>query len=511
MSKKKAASTAESRASITKPLFEAGMQCAKRLYLEQNEARSKPEPSEYQQELQELGQRLVELASQPFPKGIDLGKDEIEDALKKTHAFLTMGKPGVLFHAAFRGGGVEVRVDVVLVSAKAELDLFEVKAGTTVKPRHLQDIALQIRAIEASGFQVKSASILHLDPRYVHDGSANYPVHKLFRSVDVTRRARRQIGRVEEQVENFTSILEDEGTLDLPTGTWCKNPLPCPFLERCVKQGPDHPLVELPQLTVVQERRLHEEAVESVTQLDPEHPGLNPQQRRVVRGVVENRLVVEPFVPEELKDVDWPLSFVHIGWHLEPLPRLPKTKPWLKLPFAWSVHRIGQTGYVACNSFVSSTADDPRRPVLESLVKELSDAGTVVVYGNGHDERLRALLDLDPELKPKLRNLLQAPLLEIGSLIYHGVYHPGFGGHYELETVYRTLAAVLAEPTRPPIPELIDESDLEITDDEAASRAYAKIIAKRTRSTTRDKLGAELDRWAKRSSAMLYDLWRMLK
>ncbi|MBI5850284.1 MAG: hypothetical protein HZB39_04490 [Planctomycetes bacterium] len=55
MSKKKAATTAESRVSITKPLFEAGMQCAKRLYLERNEAPSKPELDDYHQELLELG------------------------------------------------------------------------------------------------------------------------------------------------------------------------------------------------------------------------------------------------------------------------------------------------------------------------------------------------------------------------------------------------------------------------------------------------------------------------
>ncbi len=59
-------------AAITKPLFEAGMQCSKRLYLEHHQPRIKPEPSEYQQELLELGKRLVELSSQAFPKGIDL-------------------------------------------------------------------------------------------------------------------------------------------------------------------------------------------------------------------------------------------------------------------------------------------------------------------------------------------------------------------------------------------------------------------------------------------------------
>lgn len=485
------------------------MQCAKRLYLEHHEPNRKPALSEYQQELQELGTRLVELSSQAFPKGIDLAADSFEEALEKTTAFLAAGTPGVLFHGAFRAGGIEVRVDIVLVQTKSELDLFEVKAGTTVKPRHLQDVALQLHAIEAAGFEVKSASILHLDPKYVHDGSANYPPQNLFKSIDITVRARKQIERVREQLDAFGAILEDESTLELPTGTWCRTPLPCPYLARCVGQSGSDPLVTLPQLTVGQERRMHEEAVESIDQLDPEQPGLTTLQRRVVRAVQNQVLIVEPFVPKELGDLDWPVCFLHIAWHLDPLPRLAQTRPWLKLPYAWSVHRFGQTGYVACNSYVSATPDDPRGPVLDGLVEELADAGTVVVFGNGHDERLRAMLDLEPEQKPALRTLLQAPLLEIGSLIFHGVYHPRFAGRFDVETVHPVLAE--ETPDEPAIPELVALDTLEIRDDMTADRAYHKIITKRTRAATRQKLAADLDIWMRRSSAMLFDLWRRLK
>ncbi|MGE0143285.1 MAG: DUF2779 domain-containing protein [Planctomycetota bacterium] len=506
---KRSSRRAAEPAAITKPLFEAGMQCSKRLYLEHHESKKKPSLSEYQQELLELGKELVTLSSQAFPKGIELGEAEFDDALRKTEAFLSMGKPGVLFHGAFRSGGVEVRVDILLVQNKGEVDLFEVKAGTSVKPRHVQDVAMQIRAIEAAGYAVKSASILHLDPRYVYTGSGEHPPQKLFRSADVTRRARKILPRVQEQVESFSAVLEDASTLDLPTGTWCKNPLPCPYLSQCVGEGKAHPLVELPQLTPMQERRMHEHAIESIAEIDARQPGLTLLQRRVVRAVQSNGLIAEPFVAEELRDVDWPLSFLHIGWHLDPMPRLANTRPWLKIPFGWAVHRLGATGYVACNSVVSANAEDPRPEILEKLVKELADAGTVIVYGNGHDERLRALLDLDKSAKPGLRQLLQAPLLELGSLIYHGVYHPGFEGRFDLSTVHRVIAQELplAEPTA--IPEL--EAECEIEDDEAAARAYAKIIAKRTRATTREKLGKDLEAWLRRSSGMLFDLWRRLK
>lgn len=496
---------------ITKPLFEAGVQCAKRLYIDYREPGGGPEPDAYQQELVDLGRRLVELASQAFPKGLDLSDASLDDAVARTHELVASGKPGVLFHAGFRGGGVEVRTDIVLVAGPNEIDIFEIKAGTSVKPRHLTDVAMQVHAIESAGFRVKSASLLHLDPRYVHDGTKDYPVQKLFKSEDVTSRARNQLGRVRDQVESFRSVVEDEGSLDLPTGTWCNDPLPCPHLKRCVAEGPAAPLVELPQLSASQVRRLHEQAIESIHQLEPRQPGLTVVQRRVVSSVQANELVVEPFVGEELRDVDWPLCFVHIDWHLDPLPRFARSRPWQKAPFSWSAHRVEKSGRVYCRSFVSATADDPRPATLKSLAEEVKDAGTMLVYERGYDERLRSLIDDLPDLKPELRVLLGAPLLELGNLLFHGLYHPDLHGRFDQPTVYAVLREALGEASPgDDIEGLADPDSLEIATTAAAEEAYRRILAKRTRSTTREKLGAALEAFARHQSASMLHTYRML-
>jgi hypothetical protein len=507
---KRSTTTVPATPPITKPLFEAGIQCSKRLYLDHNHPERSPEPAPHQQELLEFGRRLVELASQAFPKGTDLADLSIDDAIQKTRELLESGKPGVLFHAAFRGGGAEVRTDIVLIAGQHEIDIFEVKAGTTIKPRHLTDVAMQIHAIEAGGPTVKSASVLHLDPRYVHDGTKDYPIHKLFKSEDVTSRARNQLERVQDQIHSFQAIVSDEAMLELPTGTWCRNPLPCPHLAGCIESGPNNPLVELPHLSAALERRLHEQAIESIDQLDPKQPGLSNGQRRAVRAIQEGRLVMEPFVIDELRDVDWPLSFVHVVWHLDPLPRFAKSRPWQKAPFAWSAHRIEKSGRVYHRSFVSASAEDPRPEALRTLAEEVKDAGTVVIHGRGWDERFRAQLEDMAALKTELRILLGAPLLEFGNLLYHGVYHPDFHGNFDLPTVYRVLTAELGKDGEEEIVGLADPAALEIADDAAAEEAYRKILAKRTRATTREKLAAELLAYVNHASAALLRLYRLL-
>lgn len=493
---------------ITKPLFEAGVQCSKRLHLDYHAKRT-PARSPRQEELVALGERLVDLASQAFPRGTDLKGVAKEDAISRTRDEIASGRPGALFHAVFQGGGVEVVCDIALVVGPNEVDLFEVKAGTFLKPRHLTDVALQVHAVEACGVQVKSASILHLEERYVHDGSRDYPVHKLFRSEDVTSRARNQLARVAEQVGSFQSVVDDEGMLELPTGTWCRNPLPCPHLERCRAEGPEHPLFELPHLAAVVESKLHEEAIESIDQLKTSQNGLSSGQRRAVRAIQEDKLIVEPFVRDELGDVDYPLCFVHVLWHLDPLPRFAQSRPWQKLPYAWSAHRFEQSGRSYHRSFVSATQDDPRDATIKSLAEEIRDAGTVVVYDRGWDERFRALLEDMPERKADLRALLGAPLLELGNLIYHGVYHPDFHGMFDLERVRGILGAQLPAPSGEPI-EGLDALDDDLTDEDAAADAYQKILAKRTRSTTRDKLSEQLTAYVRHRSAALVAVRRLL-
>lgn len=506
---KRSTSTVPESHPITKRLFEAGVQCAKRLYLDCHQPDTTPQPDAHRQELLELGRRLVELASQAFPKGVDLADVPIDEAVARTHEVVTSGRPGVLFHAAFRAGGAEVRTDIVLVAGEGELDIFEVKAGTSVKPRHLTDVAMQVHAIEAAGFRVKSASLLHLDPRYVHDGTKDYPVQKLFKSEDVTSRARNQLGRVREQMESFQGLVDDESTLDLPTGTWCHNPLTCHHLARCRSENPGGSLVELPQLSPHLERRLNEQAVESIEQLEPKQSGLTVVQRRVVRSVQEQALIVEPFVADELRDVDWPLLFVHIGWHLDALPRFARSRPWQKAPFCWSVHRVERSGRIYARSFVSATAEDPRPAALKSLAEEVKDAGTMFLYGRGYDERLRALIEDMADLKTELRVLLGAPLLELGNLIFHGVYHPDFHGDFSQPLVYSVLRRELGGVPEP-IEGLAEPGALAIGSEAAAEEAYRKILQKRTRSTTREKLGAELDAYVRHQSASLLHLYRLL-
>jgi hypothetical protein len=493
-----------SKLRFDKDLFEAGSQCAKRLYLEVHQPKSKPPLSEERQLLVDVGRQLIDLASQAFPGGQRIEGKNDADAVKKTTEFLAANERGVLLDAAFGDDDAVTRTDILLLEGKSaddgvvEVSLFEVKAGTTIKPRHLNDLALQMLVIENNGLRVKAATILHLDARYKHPGGSKYSI-KLFKSNDVTERVRRQVDRVVERLRSFRALVDDSASLELPTGTWCKRPLPCPFLDRCLAEGPSHPLIELPRLTREQEFRLHEQAIESIDAIKDRPIRLSAQQRRAIKAVRKDEPVIEDFVPGELTDVDWPLYFLDILWCVEVLPRFAKTKPWEQIPFQWSIQILHEDGRTERRCYTATTADDPREEVVRRLVWSVREAGTLVVWDSPHEERLRAFLDDLPKLKAELRVLLNMPVFDLCHLIQHGVYAPGFGGSYDLHAVHD---AMIEDHGR---------EDLEIADPEAAAQAYRRLLNSRTRSQTRDKLGAQLEEYGNwRTAAMmrLYDSLR---
>ncbi len=480
---------------IDKRLFEAGNQCAKRLYLEAH--RENGDARNLRKELPEVAQTIVECARQGFPTGTKIGESGLEEASRATADKLAAG-PAILFDAAFQSDHCVVETDIVISDGEA-IDLFEIKAGTTIKQRHLFDVALQISTIESAGHTVRHATILHLDPKYEHGEGTNYPVHKLFRNVDVTDRARRLIERVDQRVEKLIGEIDNEESLDLPTGTWCRHPLPCAFFEECRADSPDNPLIDLPGLTHAQECRLHEDAIEDLDQLADDDERLTDTQRRAMRCLKSGEREVDDFVRRELTSVDFPLQFIHVQWHMEVLPIFLRQRPWQKLPFQWSARIVQEDGSVSQESFVATDATDPRQACVESLAALTERAGTVVTYQPEFDARLRALLDSNADLKPHVRTLLHVPLLDLAELVSGGVYAPEFRGRFDLPTVYEAwIGQRFAK-------------GLEVGSRDEASDAYRRILNSRTRAATRKKLGAALTAYGDQAVEAITALYESLR
>lgn len=488
-------SAAEDAVRFGKSLYEAGQQCLKRLYLDHHSPVDEP-PSDSRRAMSEAGQRLLQLARSAFPRGVEVAGKTVAQSAAKTEELLAGGSSVVLFGAAFVAEGCEVATDILVRQKDGQLDIYEVKSGTKVKSRYLADLALQVLTIERAGHRVRAAFVLHLDKKYKYPGG-DHVAAKLLRSADVSERVRRLVPRVADAVRSYVQQLRDDSVLQLPTGSFCTQPFPCPHLPACSAQEPEFPLRKLPDLTPSFENHMHEEGTVDLLQIDPKLPGLTFRQRRSLQSLHTKTLHVEPFVREELLQVEAPLHFVSLIGITEALPRFEGQKPWQPTPYAWAAETVFDSGRIERTSFAHADKGDPRPEFVRSLAK-LLQGGMIVCWCSDSLASIRLLLDSLPAEKQAVRAILARSHLDMRRLLESGLYHPRL-------LADRSLASI-AEV-------VIGDSDfatLAIRDSDAAFAALQKASAPRVRQATKDKLAADLKTWAEWEARTLRAVYRQL-
>lgn len=463
---------------LDKFLFEAGQQCQKRLWLDYHEPIPEA-PSALRQAMSAAGDELRKLARSAFPKGVAIEATVAADAAAETRERIAGGAQA-LFGACFVADGIEVRCDVLVLHKESLCDLFEIKSGTKVKHRYVNDLALQAHVLEASGFKLRAAFLLHVNPKYAHKEGTDYPPMQLLRSADVTAKVQKQLEPMRRRLQQYRTSLADDAVLQLPTGTFCTNPFPCPHLPRCTREGPALPLRELPELSRQQEIELHKEGIEDLASLDQKHAGLTFRQRRTLACVQSGTSMIEPFVRDELRTCTKPLHFLAIGAITDPLPRFEGQRAWRLVPYAWSAHTVHEDGRLETAAFTHVERTDPRTSFITSLAKHLEVGGTILVWDDEALDELRTLLDDVPAAKAAVRSVVGHPHLDMMQLFDSGVFHPKVRTHADLRA---SVAALLEDPSG---------AELPVFGEEQLIAALQKASAPRVRSTTKDKLAADV-------------------
>ncbi len=471
------------------------MQCAKRLFLEYHRPDEIPEPTVGRQALVAAGEQLLALARERFANGRTVDADDPVQAAEQTGEILSQGEGAAIFNAAFVADDAEVRCDIVLPTGTGQLDLFEVKAGTKVKPRHIQDFAFQVLVIEACGYRVRNTSIVHPSSDYLHDGGKDLPLDKLFKSIDVSAKVRKRLAAAQACLDNYLTVVTDETTLDLPMGTWCTAPIPCHFLEACRAEAAAHPLLELPDVTKALESELHQEGIEDLEHLDERRPGLTLIQRRALRSVTRGEMVLEPAACKILESAELPVGLIHVDYALQVIPRFSNSRPWEHVPFQWNARIVHEDGTVGEQHWLADSKDDPRPGFIRSLAKCAERCETLALYDDRLQGVLRQLLEQLPDEKSQVRSLLHVPTLAVDHVVRTGIYHPEFRGSFDFEVVLRALA-----------PEL-DLDALPIRTPAEATAAFQRLLQGRTRAPTRQQLSSQLAEFGGLRGQGLWHLW----
>ena len=423
---------------LTKSKYLSGLQCVKRLWIEQHAPEHLPASTGTPSQLFVQGNEVGQLARTRFPQGKlipGLGRG----ALLATQAAIAAGET-CLFEAAFLHENVYVRCDILLRQPTGTWTLIEVKSSTQVKSYHLHDLAVQRWVLMGQGIKIGAVKVMHINNR-----TCRYPrLDALFTVADVTRAVGRLMRQVAKNVRLLHHTTRQTTMPQVKIGTHCFTPFPCPARGHCWQHVPPHSVFTIPRLGPRKLNALLKLGILRVQEIPPDFP-LSPQQRAYIQRVITGKAeIAYTRIAAKLRTLQYPLYFLDFETYAYAVPRFVGMRPYQQVPFQYSLHVLEADGTLRHMDYLHMSNDDPRPALAARLVEEIGPTGSVVVY-NARFER-SVLHDLTlalPEHQRALRGIMNR-LWDQLEIFQNDYLDPAFEGSNSIKRVLPVLAPDLS-------------------------------------------------------------------
>ncbi|MGB5867201.1 MAG: DUF2779 domain-containing protein, partial [Arcobacteraceae bacterium] len=218
---------------LSKSLYTKGIQCPKALWLKKYKPSVLTPPDEQAQAIFETGNIVGDLACKLFPDGKEVPyTTNYDEMIFTTKDWIEEGVSNI-YEATFSYEGILIMVDILKVEDDG-VSIYEVKSSTEVKDIYLHDVSIQYYVLQNLGFNIKSASVVHINNEYVRGESLE--LDKLFKIVDVTSEVQSLQSNIPSILKEFETYLEDKvNEPDIDIGKHCNKPYECDDKNYCWK------------------------------------------------------------------------------------------------------------------------------------------------------------------------------------------------------------------------------------------------------------------------------------
>lgn len=476
---------------LTKSKYLSGLQCIKRLWIEQFAPELSPPTSPTQSQLFVQGSEVGRLARNRFPDGKLIGGTG-RAALVATQKALAAGAT-CLFEAAFLHDGVYVRCDILIRQSDGSWTLIEVKSTTQVKLYHLHDLAVQQWVLAGEGMKISSVQLMHINNR-----TCLHPhLDSLFVTVDVTRSVARILRRVPKNVRALQHTMQQPTMPKIEIGTHCVMPFSCPARAYCWRHVPRHSIFTIPRITPRKITALLKMGILAAQDVPPAFP-LSPPQRAYIERVISGQPEINHArIARRLASLRYPIYFLDFETYAYAAPRFRGMRPYQQLPFQYSLHILEADGTLHHKEYLHTNSDDPRPALAKQLIKDIGRSGSVVVY-NARFER-GVLLELARAL-PRRQRALRGIVLRLWDQldIFRDDYlDPAFEGSNSIKKVLPVL-----------VPEM-SYDDLDVKRGDQAQAVWQSLLHTKD-AAQREALAAQLRAYCERDTLAMAAIHKAL-
>lgn len=459
---------------ISKSAFLSARQCEKRLYLQKHQRELAAPRAEDQLAMMQMGIEVGELARKRYPGGVlvevspDLHGEERKAAqLALTKSLLETEVPAI-FEATFEYQGLFVRVDIMVRHPKGWA-VYEVKASTNPKKKHLDDLALQVFVLKGLAVHIKRAGVMLLNNRYEKSGDIN--LEQLFRVKDFTKKCLMQREEIAWDLKHYQELIEKESVPDVSIGAHCTSPYECEFREHCWAGIPRDSILSLSGNKAVA-WAFWEKGIKRMEDIpDEELEALSPMQKLHVQAQKDQLVHLDRNALSEFLDgLNGPLHFLDFETFASAIPMYDGSGPYEQIPFQFSLH-IQQGEKLIHRSFLADATlgEDPRKAFTEALLESISPDGDILVYNISFERRIiQHLAHHLEEFAVPLNKLIHRMKDLIDPFSERMVYFPGMKGKTSIKNVLPAL-----------VPEM-SYAHLDIANGATASFEFAQLMQKKS-------------------------------
>ena len=145
-------------------------------------------------------------------------------------------------------------------------------------------------------------------------------------------------------------------------------------------------------------------------------------------------------IKDFLKSLSYPLSFLDFETFSEAVPSYSKQTPYQNIPFQYSLHILEKKGSLTHKEFLCTENKDPRPGLINSLINDLPDKGTILAFNDKFEKSvIKELLNFQSDFQPgesdKLLSLNPRFIDLITPFKKVGFYLPKMNGSFSLKSV----------------------------------------------------------------------------
>lgn len=430
------------------------------LWLKKNDPKKLPPVDDNTQALFDAGHQFEPYAESLFPEGTTLGFSDYGEYVslpQRTQDAISSGAQ-VLFQPRFEWENYTCISDILSFVGDNEVDLYEIKASTSVKPDHEFDLAFQTAVLEGTGLKVRNIYVIHVNNKYVRNGS--------IRADKITH-----IQEITEKVRNKGELTAKYMPLALDVAKQAKMPDPDPAL---AKLGSKQEWLKVYTNIAPQESETWPEDVAPIIQHDE--------------------------IKQFLGELKFPLYFLDYETMSGLIPYFDGHRPYQQVPFQYSLHVLSSPdAELEQREYLHRENSDPSRPLAEQLLGDIGTEGTVLVWYESFEKaRNRELGDMLPEYKEAMEAINDRVVDLITPFKKKWYDDPRFEGSASIKRVLPVLCPELSYKT------------LGIQEGGSAQRLWMEAVLDEKRAIQKKQILLDLTKYCKLDTLAMVEIYRKL-